>query len=118
MLCPCCGQATGEGLLVDLGTNTATYNGAEIEIRPPQAAELVYTLAQAWPKTASLFEITQSLWGMSEPEGAIGSIRVHVSMARKQLERLGFAIECVSGRGYRLLSPEQIPATQWQRDRF
>jgi DNA-binding response OmpR family regulator len=116
--CPCCGQETpSERLLVNLDTNIAAYDGIEIEIRPPQAAELVYILAEAWPKTASLFKISQAIWGMHEPEGAVASIRVHVSMARKQLERLGFGIEAIVGRGYRLVAPNQSPATQWQIDR-
>jgi len=108
--CPCCGQSVDrDRLLVDLNTNRAIYLGREVRIRPPQVAELVHTLATQWPKTVSHFDISYAVWGLNEPEGMRGSIAVHVSLARKSLSRLGFTIEAVEGRGYRLVMPEQPP---------
>jgi len=102
--CPCCGQAVdGERLLVDLNTNLAGYRGREVEIRPPQVAVLVFALAQAWPRTVSFVDLAYAIWGNFEPEQMAGSIRVHVSLARKIMRELGWSIETVEGRGYRLV---------------
>ena len=113
MTCPCCGApVSANRLLVDLNTNIAVYDGIEVEIRPAQVAELVYALAEAWPKTVSNHDIAHAIWGMFEPDCLTASIQTHVCWARKFMGRFGFAIER-AGRGYRLVAPDQPLATAW-----
>jgi len=114
--CPCCGQQiASDRLLVDLNTNIAVYQNKEVEIRPPQVAVLVHALAQAWPKTVTHIDLGYAIWGLFEPELMLSSIRVHVSMARKIICRLGLVIEAIEGRGYRLVLPGQPLATAFAR---
>jgi len=114
--CPCCGQrVSNDRLLVDLNTNIAVYQGQEDEVRPPQVADLVHEIAQAWPKTVTHIDLGYAIWGLFEPELMLSSIRVHVSMARKIICRLGLAIEAIEGRGYRLVLPGQQLATAFAR---
>jgi len=106
MNCPCCGQPIPEHrLLMDLNTNILVYGDREIEIRPPQVAEVMHVLVEKWPMTVSNNDLSYALWGMHEPERVLDNIQVHISRARKLIAGTGMKIETIGGRGYRLIFP-------------
>ncbi len=105
MKCPCCGgpSLADDNLCVDLHTNTASYGGKSVELHPNKMAEVVYSIAGAWPKTASYVDLSLAVWGaLDEPMEWRNNLRVYVSLARKALAELGLSIVVVPGRGYRL----------------
>lgn len=109
MTCPLCGAPLhSERLLVDLNTNVIHYNGRCFEVREPRAAELLYVLAQCWPRVATYDHIEDGVWGNSvELVKPHATISLYVHRARPLLARLGIQIQNIFGQGYRLVLPTQ-----------
>jgi hypothetical protein len=97
--CPCCGQETKAGLLVDLQTNTVA-SGDKLVRMNPTLAEFVYSLSSRYPRTVDYETIGWDLYAHNAPEGE--TLRVRLAMWASLGRKLGLDIKNVRHRGYRL----------------
>ena len=85
-------------------------------------AEILFILALRAPGAAGHDSIISAVWGTTEPASAVNIVRVEIASARSKIARLGWTVECVWGRGYRLrpgtaraslpTEPERIEAVE------
>ena len=101
-LCPTCGGPLAEKPkpLVDLSSNTILAKGQAVKVQG-KAAELMEVLAKRFPAVVSHDAIGLALYGADG--GSENSIKTTVCKLRKDLSKVGFGIENISGRGYRLV---------------
>lgn len=104
--CPLCGAAIAPGrLLVDVEGGLLVGNG-QVATLTRQESALFKALWSARPRTLSKEQLLDSIYGLlpdaDEPE--IKIIDVFVCKIRKKVDPLGFAIETVWGRGYRIIN--------------
>lgn len=98
---------SNERFLVDLATNSVTYKGKRVSVRPPKLAEFLFALSQCWPASANQDFLSFAVWGVNgAPLFLKRNIANYVWVARKKLKPLGVGIDNVFGRGeYRLVLP-------------
>jgi len=66
-------------------------------------AELMWVLVTRMPGAVALDSLYSALWGGTEPAQPENDLRVHVSHLREKIAPLGFVVENIHGRAYRLL---------------
>lgn len=107
--CPCCGaEVRADKPIVDLNTNTVTFNGRSAKLQP-QEAEILSVIAARHPATVSRDYLIRRIWGALEPDNARNNISVRVTFMRKKLAPLGLGIKTVWRTGLRLDIPKEIP---------
>lgn len=103
--CPCCGGVmyTKVPVYVDLTANEASVRGQAVKLTPRQA-EVLHVLAEAFPRGVDKDRLINMVGGRYATENVREPcIPVHISHIRRALRPFGVAIECLWGRGYRLI---------------
>ncbi|MCL6653510.1 hypothetical protein A6R70_14555 [Agrobacterium rubi] len=107
VICPCCLQfVEGASILVDPINGSITNGGNTIRLQP-QHFKLAKYLLDCFPMTATNEGIYDSVFAdiaSGGPEAKI--IGVIICKVRPALAEIGFAVETVWGRGYRLLEAD------------
>lgn len=107
VICPCCLQfVEGASILVDPINGSITNGGKTIRLQP-QHFKLAKYLIDCFPMTATNQGIYDSVFAdiaSGGPEAKI--IGVIICKIRPALAEIGFAVETVWGRGYRLLEAD------------
>ena len=88
-------------ITVDLDSNTATINDAEVPLTP-QMAVIMHCLVKR--KVARKDWLYASLWGDSEPDSAGATVCTQICMLRKRLRPHGVGIESRYATGYSLVT--------------
>lgn len=99
--CPCCGTlVTAKIPIVDLNTNTVSWRGHSLKMRPQQV-EIMHVLARKFPHIATREAIINALWAPdTQPDTGNKVIDVHICRIRKMLAGTGMSVDVVWGRGY------------------
>lgn len=98
--CPTCGQAVPAAkLLVCLQTNTASFGGQTVQLRPREA-EIAEIIRSVYPRSLSAEAIAGRLYGASDR--SIGSVYVLTCHLRRKLATIGATITNTHSAGYRL----------------
>lgn len=101
-ICPCCKSAISVKIpIVDLNTNTVSWQGKSTKLTPKQA-ELTTLLLNKFPGAETHRKIEQGMWGMGEMVEANNLIKVFVTQLRHKLQPLNITVLNVRGYGYRL----------------
>lgn len=101
-ICPCCKSAISVKIpIVDLNTNTVSWQGKSTKLRPC-GAELLSLLARRSPGMVSHEQIIIHLWGDDEGEDAMATVKVHMCHLRKSVAPMGIGITSIWGSGYKL----------------
>lgn len=99
--CPCCGAETDTALpLVDLNSNTVAWRGRTIRV-PGRVAEIVHVLVEIHPRFADADFLRARIWGPNN-EVTIKNLSVALSKTRAAMKPLGFSIDTVMSRGWRI----------------
>lgn len=99
--CPCCGTRIEAKIpIVDLNTNTVSWRGHGLKMRPQQV-EIFHVLARKFPHIATREAIVNALWAPdTQPDTGMKAIDVHMCAIRKLLVGTGMSVDVVWGRGY------------------
>lgn len=101
-ICPCCKSAILVKIpIVDLNTNTVSWQGKSTKLTPQQAC-ITHVLVQRFPGAVAINGFISRVWGSMEPEDAAGVMRVRACQIRKKLRPMGWNIKCEYGGLYRL----------------
>ncbi len=102
--CPCCGGqvADEDRLLVDLSSNTLQYRGRSIRVMSREA-EMAAVLLRRAPQAVAPESMIHQVFGAFEPKDPRKLLSVYASFLRRNLWKLGWDVECIRGRGYRLV---------------
>lgn len=92
-------------MLVDINKNEIHY-GEHVAKVYPQIAELVYVLANNWPKASTPRMLVDAVWGITQKDDAYNNLRVHISRARAVLMPWNVFITNRWGDGYVLEFPQ------------
>lgn len=100
--CPCCGAQTDSPVIVDLMTNTVTVGEQSVRLRP-QAAEILYILAGAYPGLTTHTQLVDGLYGDRDLPGDPNVVvRTVMHGLRRGIAGLGLSITSTLGRGFLL----------------
>lgn len=112
IICPCCLQfVEGASILVDPINGTITNGDKSIRLRP-QNFKLAKYLIDCFPMTATKEAIYDSVFADVHGDGPeVRIIDVIIHTLRSEFAEIGFAIETVWGRGYRLLEADPASGT-------
>ncbi len=100
-----------------LGPLEVTAAGRQIVLRGPQRRRLITVLLLEAGQVVPAHRLLDALWGQTPPDGAMATLRTHVSELRRQLED-GPELRVLlrKGSGYLLdIRPEQIDAERARR---
>lgn len=101
--CSCCGQTIlSSSFLANLETNTISYKESTVRTSP-QVVEILFLLHKHYPRPVRHAELNTGLWGYNGSDEYSRRIIVLVFNARAVGKVLGFEIETIYGRGYRLI---------------
>ncbi len=89
-----------DGLLINIGDYTVSYNGQKIEM-PPKEIELLYYLASHPQKVFTREQLLEQVWGF-EYFGDSRTVDVHIKRIREKISGSSkWAIKTVWGIGYK-----------------
>lgn len=104
-ICPCCKSeidTTSQWPLVDLNSNGMAWKGAITHV-PAITAELMTALIAAHPRYASIDHLISQVWGEADAKiDAVANLRVQISILRRILKPLGFSVDVIYDKGWRL----------------
>lgn len=99
--CPCCGSSVVlSHLLVDLNTNTVSFDGKTIKARP-RVIEILSVMADTYPRVTAMDHLRATVW-TNVDYLTTNDIRSHIFYVREVVAKLGWRIVSVWKRGYRL----------------
>lgn len=100
--CPTCGAPyQAERPLVDLERNLFICRQGQARVTPREA-EVLSVIVEGFPRVVSVSRIVARVYGVLEPDSAVGCVRVIICRVRPSLRKLGWAIRTGSARGYAL----------------
>jgi DNA-binding response OmpR family regulator len=106
-LCPTCGGTLrADRLVVDLDSNTVSYDGRRWRVTP-KLVEFLFVLNRDWPRMVKDFHLRQSLWGNEAEDRCKTNLAIYACRSRQMLAPFGIDVERLPGKGYRLKMPSE-----------
>lgn len=102
--CPCCAtQVKVVKPLIDINTNTVSWQGATRTLEPQQV-DILHTIVDAYPDIATHEKLIRALWAAeAQPLNAKNVIYLRTGQLRRLLQGMGLRIENTNKRGFRLV---------------
>jgi DNA-binding response OmpR family regulator len=102
--CPVCRQAWPgvKRPRVSLDDNLFIAERGTVALTSTEA-EIMWCLTCRMPHAVAHDTIVSAVYGIAEPSKPLLTIRAEISALRHKIEPLGYAIEAIWGRGYRLM---------------
>lgn len=95
--------------VVDLNSNTLSWAGTIVRVQPI-AAELMVALVEAFPKPATFEFLIRRVWGDDDDRliDPVANLRTRISMLRAAIAPLGFSVDVLHGRGWKLVKSADV----------